>query len=274
MSFLNFFSKKEGKEQIQYGNNINASPEEQIREQIRIDFDEIKDEFECVCISTSGDENVCPMCAQFEGKFFLRKDAPKLPLCPSCACAYMYYDKRDLPSDAVISQGEDFIFPAECVPMFYKVQHQVWDEKDVDKRIRLCRRQLNRLNEFMQPYLSGNFPAPIDLACRDMLPSLYMQTGEWNKAESVIKTCIDAKAYFPGNGYDALAGFERYKRVANETLTYISGKPGCLQSGIYKAMGYENEDRECLKDFLRNSKLIKKIRHNSTYELYCADSKA
>ena len=71
-------------------------------------------------------------------------------------------------------------------------------------------------------------------------------------------------------GSDALTRLEQYKRVASETLSHISGKPGCLQSGIYKAMGYENEDKECLRDFLYNSALIRKVKHKSTYELYCA----
>lgn len=32
---------------------------------------------EYVQFSTSGDNNVCPMCAQFEGKFFLINEADK-----------------------------------------------------------------------------------------------------------------------------------------------------------------------------------------------------
>lgn len=229
---------------------------------------------EYVEISTSGDENVCPMCSQFEGKIFATADAPKLPLCPSCGCGYKYYFKEDLPPYAKISRASDFVLPADCVSMIHKIQQEIYNESDTDKRIRLCRDQLKSLNELMQPYISAGFPSPVELACRDMLPSLYMQLGKWDDAKSTIQTCIEAKAYYPENGANALAGLERYKRVASETLSHISNKPGCLQSGIYKAMGYENEDKECLKDFLCYSKLIRKVKHKSTYELYCAESNA
>lgn len=50
---------------------------------------------EYACLSTSRDENICPMRAQFEGNFFSGNDAQELPLCPFCACDYEYYDKRE-----------------------------------------------------------------------------------------------------------------------------------------------------------------------------------
>lgn len=92
------------------------SPKTQIKEQLGIDLDEK----EYVSLSTSGNENVCPMCAQFEGKFFPQNDAPKLPLCPSCTCTYEYHFKQDLPPETVISNKEDFILPAACTSLFYK----------------------------------------------------------------------------------------------------------------------------------------------------------
>jgi len=250
---------------IQFGSDVKLSPKEQIKEQTGIDLDTE----EYVCISTSGDENVCPMCAQFEGKFFHKDDAPKLPLCPSCACAYLHYDKQDLPPDAVISNKEDFILPAKCTSLFYKHQQDIPNEADAEKVIRICEKDLKKLPELMTPYLSAGFPAPTELFCRDLLPELYIQRGEWKKAEKAIKKCIEAKAYFPDDGSTELSYLESYQKVATETLSYISQNPGCLQRNIYKAMGYEGEEKEQLKYFLRNSSLIEKVKYNKTNQLFC-----
>ena len=248
---------------IEYGNN-HPSPKEQIEAQTGIDLGE-----EYVMLSTSGDENVCPMCAQFEGKFFLSKNAPKLPLCPSCACAYEYYDKIDLPSNATISNITDFTLPAECTSLFYKHQQSLYHETDEDKIIRTCERDLKLLPEFMAPYISAGFSAPRELVCRDLLPDLYMQLGKWDKAKKAIEKCIAAKAYYPEDGSNILADFESYKKVSIETLSYIQQNPGCLQRNIYKAMSYEGNNREQLKYFLRYSKQIRKVKHGNTNELYC-----
>ena len=169
---------------------------------------------EYVGISTSGDENVCPMCSQFEGKIFAATDAPKLPLCPSCSCAYMHYFKEDLPPDAKISSASDFVLPADCAPMIYKVQQRIYNENDMDKCIRLCRRQLKSLNKFMQPYISSaGFPSPDELACRDLLPDLYMQLGKWEDAKNTIQACIEAKAYYPENVFARHYGERKNSRV-------------------------------------------------------------
>ena len=224
---------------------------------------------EYVCLSTSRDESVCPMCAQFEGKFFLSTDAPKLPLCPECACAYKYYSGEDLPPNTVISHKNDFTLPAECTSIFYKHQQNIYDETDINKQIRLCERDIKKLSEFMAPYISSGFPTPRELVCRDLLPELYMQLGEWKKAEKVIKKCIEAAAYSPNDGSKELANLASYQKIAIEALSYIEQNPGCLQKNIYKALSYEGDDREQLKHFLRYSRQIKKIKHGNTNELYC-----
>ena len=224
---------------------------------------------EYVKIPTSGDENACPMCAQFEGKIFPSTDAPKLPLCPSCSCAYEHYLQDDLPPDAVISSKSDFVLPAECTMLFYKNQQKIREETDINKLIRLCENQLKKLHEFMAPYISAAFEAPVELACRDLLPDLYMRIGKWEKAEKTIKICISEKAFTAEEGSTALAYFESYRRVATETLNYISQNPGCLQRNIYKKMGYEGEEKETLKDFISHSKLIKKVKSNNTNQLFC-----
>lgn len=279
MSIFDFFKKSTKKSlqsnpfdvslEIQYNSSVLPNAELHVVEETsNYNF-----EIEYVKLSTSGDENVCPMCAQFENKLFLSTDAPPLPLCPSCSCAYEHYYKNDLPSDAVISNKDDFVLPAECTSLFYKTQQKIYEEDDINKRIRLCEREIKELNEFMTPYLSAGFPAPSELACRDLLPDLYMQLGQWEKAENTINACITAKAYYPEDGSTELANFESYRKVATETLSYISQHPGCLQRNIYKSMGYEGEEKECLKHFLRNSKCIKKVKYNNTNQLFCQNSK-
>ena len=246
---------------VQYNNSV--SPTVTIQTKDDDNFYDLKTEY--VRLSTSGDENVCAMCTQFEGKFFLADDAPELPLCPSCACAYeYYYSKEDLPFGAIISNKDDFVLPAGCTPMFYKKQQQIYEVEDMEKCIRLCESQMKKLHEFMEPYVSAGFPAPNELACRDLLPNLYMQLGKWKKAENTIKKCIAANAYCPRDGSDELASLETYQKVATETLSYISQNPGCLQRNIYKAMGYEGNKKEHLKYFLRNSSQIEKVKHSST----------
>ena len=255
MGFFGFFQKKRTKQSqtdiptfsatIQYGNYTSSSPKMQIREQTGIDFGTE----EYVCISTAGDENVCPMCAQFEGKFFLKKDAPTLPLCPSCSCDYMYYDKQDLPSSAVISSKEDFIFPAKCASLFYKHQQDVYNEKDTEKIIRICERDLKKLPELMAPYFSAGFPAPAELVCRDFLPDLYMQLGEWNKAEKVIKKCIETNAYSPNDGSTELDYLMSYRKVASETLSYIQQTLAVSSVTYTKLWGIKTLKRNCLNIF-------------------------
>lgn len=226
-------------------------------------------EIEYVKLSTSGDENVCPMCTQFEGKFFLATDAPQLPLCPSCACAYEHYLKEDLPPDTVISNKNDFVLPAECVPAIYQEQQQVYETDDIKKSIRICQKQLKQLDEFMAPYLSAKFPAPPELVCRDLLPELYMKLGEWDKAEKTIKLCIEANAFYPDNGFEQLSNLESYHKVATAALSYISQNPGCLQRNMYKVLQFDGDEREHLKYFLRTSLLISKEKSGNTNKLYC-----
>lgn len=276
MGIFDFFRKKHKKEiQQSETNNITATVEydNSIHPKVKIQTQkgsiENDTNHKYVRLSTSGDENVCPMCAQFEGKIFLSTDAPKLPLCPNCACAYEHYDKADLPPSAIISNKDDFVLPAECTPMFYTKQQKTYSEADTKKLIQLCESQLKKIQEFMAPYISANFPAPTELACRDLLPDLYMRIGNWAKAEKTIKKCIEAKAYHPKNGSDELADFKCYQKVATETLSYISQNPGCLQRNIYKKMGYEGEEKEQLKYFLRYSKLIRKVKSNNTNQLFC-----
>lgn len=226
---------------------------------------------EYVRLSTSGDENVCPMCAQFEGKFFLKEEAPKLPLCPVCSCCYEYYFEADLPANTIISSKYDFILPSDCTSQFYKHQQKIYEEDDINKQIRLCEKDMKLLDEFMAPYLLGDFPAPSEIACRDLLPELYMLLGKWDKAKHTIKRCIDAHAYTPDDGSHELDYLATYQKVATEALSYISSNPGCLQRKIYKELAFEGDEKECLKHFLRYSLQITKEKSGNTNKLYVKD---
>lgn len=212
-----------------------------------------------------------PMCAQFENKIFPASDAPKLPLCPSCSCAYEYYFKSDLPSDAIISAKEDFVLPAECTSIFYETQQSIYKEKDIYQKIQICENSTKKLPSLMAPYISAKFSAPAELAYRDSLPYLYMQIGEWEKAEAIIKRCILANAYSPEDGSKELDECKLYQKVAIEALSYISKNPGTLQRNIYKVLEYNGEEKELLIDFLCHSRLIEKIKYNNTNQLYCKE---
>ncbi len=269
MNIFNFFrrrqpSMEESEVSVEINFSNSESPGTQLKEQTNIDLG-----LEYVMLSTAGDESVCPMCVQFEGKIFVSTDAPELPLCPSCSCAYKYYLEEDLPPNAIISNKDDFVLPAKCTSLFYKHQQELYTEKDIHRQIRLYESDLKKLPEFMEPYLIANFEAPAELACRDLLPQFYMRLGKWDKAEKAIKKCIASNAYFPENGSQELAEFESYKKIATETLSYISQNPGCFQRNIYKKMGYEGEEKELLKNFLRYSSLIKKVKYNNTNQLFC-----
>lgn len=274
MSIFDFFRKKV-KPSTQPTNNVfsiegqyaaHETPKIKVQTQDESYEYDLKTEY--VRLSTSGDGNVCPMCKQFEGKYFLSTDAPKLPLCPLCSCEYEYYDKSDLPSRAKIRNPNDFIFPADCTPLFYEVQNIVYEEKDIQKQIQMCESSMEKLPEFMFPYISAKFEVQ-ELACRDLLPELYMRIGKWDKAKSTIERCISANAYYPKNGSVELADLESYRTVATTAIAYISENPGCLQRNIYKALAFKDNQKEQLKHFLRYSLQIEKEKFGNTNKLFC-----
>lgn len=232
---------------------------------------ERENEFECgaryVRISTSLDSDVCPICAQFEGKIFPINAAPELPLCPTCRCCYDYYFEGYLPKNAQISRVVDFILPAKCTPKLYENHHAIYEEKNIKKRIQLCEDGLKLLPEFMIPYLQAGFPAPEDLACRDFAAELYMRLGDWNNALRVIQICMAANAYYPESGETELIHLKQYSETATNALAYITEHQGILQRDIYKKL-CPPLDREELKHFVRYSLQIRKEPYKNTNALY------
>lgn len=92
------------------------------------------------------------------------------------------------------------------------------------------------------------------------------------QSRKAIKRCIDAKAYFPYDGSTELDNLALCRKVATESLAYIQQNSGSLQRNIYKVMGYEGEEKEQLKYFLRTSRQIEKNKYNNTNQLYCKTS--
>lgn len=233
---------------------------------------ERENESECgaqyVGISTALDSNVCPMCAQFEGKIFRINEVPELPLCPTCRCTYNYYFEGYLPKGTIISRKEDFVLPAKCAPKLYENHQAIYEEKDIQKRLQLCEDGLKLLSEFMIPYLNSGFPAPEDIACRDLAPELYMRIGDWSNALRVIQICIVANAYYPKSGEEELLYLRQYSETATGAVSYIAEHPGTLQRDIYKKL-CPPLDREMLKHFTRYSLQIWKEPYKNTNKLYC-----
>lgn len=234
---------------------------------------ERENESECgaryVRISTALDSNVCPICAQFEGKIFPIDTAPELPFCPTCRCVYNYFFDGRLPKGTVVSKKEDFVLPAKCIHKLYENHQAIYEEKDIQKRLQLCEDGLKLLPEFMVPYLQAGFPAPEDLACRDFAAELYMRLGDWANALRVIQACMEANAYYPESGENELMHLRKYSEAATEALAYIAEYPGSLQRDMYKKL-CPPLDREELKHFIRYSLQIRKEPYKNTNKLYVA----
>lgn len=266
LGLFDFFKKK--KERISVSASFSWDNPESVERQLcrqEINTPRIK----YIGISTSGDEHVCPMCAQFEGKIFYKDLAPKLPLCPCCGCAYIYYfDDSDLPMGCEISDISNFTLPAKCVSLFHEHWIKILKEIDTDKIIEMCESDLKRLSELMKPYKAAGFSAPDTLVCRDRLPWIYMYLGEWNKAELAIRKCIEAGAYYPNDGAEELSYLLSYKEVVQDALDFIKHNAGFQQRKLYNALGYVGEKREMLIDFLRNNKIFKKEKEGNTNKLY------
>ena len=226
------------------------------------------DSSDYVVISTAGDDRVCQMCKQFDHKIFPKNSAPKLPLCPLCSCAYLYYLKQDLPENSVISNINDFVLPSECVTVFFEHHQVILETKDDSKKMKLCEYDLGILSKLMTPYISAGFNSPEYIDCRDLYPELCLKYGLWDKAEKIVIKCIEAKAYYPADGSKELKYVRKYKKIAIEVSNYINENPGVLQRNIYKKFPFQGVDRDVLKHFLRYNRNLKKEKFGSTNKLY------
>lgn len=140
--------------------------------------------------------------------------------------------------------------------------------KDIKKKITAYENNLKSLEDFISEWLARDGELPPIIPCRDELPELYKQIGDWKNAERVIKHCIACNAYFPENGETELKDLLLYQIAAEKALELIKENPGVLQKNIYKMLKDENLDDYSLKHFTRCSLQIKKVPANGTNRLY------
>ena len=229
---------------------------------------EVDVEFPYVSISTSGDERVCKMCKQFEGKLFCTLEAPQLPLHPLCGCVYMFHEK---PGRRKIRNPADFVMPASCAPAFSANADAIMRERDIFQRIRLCEEGLAMLEDFLAPYRSAGWNAPEELPCVYRLIDDYMALGKWDKATQTVQVCIAAGAYKQKDGEKQLQWILQVSEASSYALEYLSSNPGTLQRNIYGKL-CPPCDREALKWFLSSSMQIRKEKTDKANKLYVADN--
>ena len=229
---------------------------------------EVDVEFPYVSISTSGDERVCKMCKQFEGKLFCTLEAPQLPLHPLCGCVYMFHEK---PGRRKIRNPADFVMPASCAPAFSANADAIMRERDIFQRIRLCEEGLAMLEDFLAPYRSAGWNAPEELPCVYRLIDDYMALGKWDKATQTVQVCIAAGAYKQKDGEKQLQWILQVSEASSYALEYLFNNPGTLQRNMYRKL-CPPCDREALKWFLSSSMQIRKEKTDKANKLYVADN--
>lgn len=221
-------------------------------------------EYPYIEISTSGDENVCPMCRQFNRKLFRAPDVPPLPLHPFCGCGYMY---RETAGKRKIYNPSDFVLPDPCTKEFCDISSKIDAEKDIYKRIELCEIGLKLLKEFLSPYVSTGWEPPEVLPCAYGLIFDYQSLGDWDNAERVITACIDAGAYSQKDGEEESKWNECVKDAAQALIAFLIDNPGALQRNVYRKL-CPPCDREALKWVLAKSLQIRKEKFDKTYKLF------
>ncbi len=166
--------------------------------------------------------------------------------------------------------------PFEPLPMkelfeeYFSLSDVIKADKDFQRRLWACRRSYELLPYFVKGWLAENDELPPTIMCRDVGIKLFIRAGQWYSAECGIKKCIEAGVYLDG-GQAALDYLNRYKVAAKSAVKFLLENPGYRQDNIYKALPHV--DRDCLKDFIRSSLLIEKIKLTNTNLLY-VDNKA
>ena len=160
------------------------------------------------------------------------------------------------------------IHPSSNTLSFFELSNIIETEKDIQKKLDACEKSYALLPQFVSDCVKMDDELPPFINCRDVGPILYMWIGNWSSAQLSIEKCITANAYYPEDGAAELRYLNTYRKVALTAISYIRENPGCLQRNIYKALGFENEDRDALKDFLKHSQQITKEKSGNTYKLY------
>jgi len=153
----------------------------------------------------------------------------------------------------------------EIMNRYFELSEIIRHDKDVRNKLRACRASYKILPYFVKHWLEENDELPPTILCRDVGIKLFMRVGQWYNAELAIKTCAAVGA-LPDDGQAALDYLRRYKKTVQAAVKLIQDNEGFLQDQIYKAL--PNADQDCLKDFVRSSLLIDKIKIGKTNALY------
>lgn len=148
------------------------------------------------------------------------------------------------------------------------IQHS----KNIYERIAACEESLKSLPDFVKSCLKQDGDLPPVIPCRDYAPQLYMNIGQWDNAEKVIRYCISIHAYYPAQeGKETLAWFNEYKKTALKIITYLESNPGTLQKNIYKVTEISEQEKSNARHFCRYSLLLRKEPYGKTNKLYLTD---
>lgn len=159
--------------------------------------------------------------------------------------------------------------PDDFITEFFRLSDFIGSGKNsVKDRLAACEKALEMLPEFCRLELKDCDGLPPCINCRDFGVELYLRLGDWENAQRVISTCIDAKAYDQEEGEIMQEYLRSYRKVAEAALSYIAEHPGCLQKDMYKILNFEGEDRGELEHFLRCSLQIQKEKFNRTNKLF------
>lgn len=151
---------------------------------------------------------------------------------------------------------------------FFGLSQAIESEKDIYAKIALCEKSYHMLPEFVRFSLAQDGELPPFINCRDIGPAMYMRLGKWEQAESAIRKCIAANAYYPDDGQAELDDLSIYKAVATKIVGFLTANPGFLQKDIYKNIGFSPEEKEQAKYFCRSSLQIRKEPFGKTNKLY------
>lgn len=153
----------------------------------------------------------------------------------------------------------------EIMNRYFELSDIIRYDKDVRNKLSACLESYKLLPHFVKYWLAENDELPPTILCRDVGIKLFMRAAQWHNAETGIKTCAAVGA-LPDDGQAALDYLHRYKNTAIILVKFLVGNAGYPQKDIYKALA--DADREILKEILRSSFIIKKVKFKDTNLLY------
>ena len=158
-----------------------------------------------------------------------------------------------------------------CEPWqtYYKMSEVIRTSRDIHEKLAACEASFEVLPDFVTAELAEYGELPPTILCRDVAPKLYMQLGQFQKARVAIYRCVKAGAYVD-NGATALNYLQRYETTARIALEFLRDNVGFAQNKIYKYLAATPADKDCLKDFVRSSRLIRKEKCGNTNKLFLA----